>query len=80
MVSLLSRDDRSIGDQGEVNPWVGHQVGLELSQIHIESTIKAERCSDGGDNLANEPVEVGVGGPLNVQVPAADICKGQCYT
>ena len=30
MVSLLSRDNRGIGDQGEMDPGVGHQVGLEL--------------------------------------------------
>merc|ERR1719499_1093474 len=31
MVSLLSRDDRCICDQREVDPGVWHQVGLELS-------------------------------------------------
>ena len=46
MVSLLSRDDRSIGDQREVDARVGDQVGLELSKIHIQSTIKAKRGSD----------------------------------
>merc|ERR1719438_171539 len=52
---------------------VGHQVGLEFSQVNIEGTIEPKGSSDGGHNLANEPVEVGVGGPLNVQVPAANI-------
>ena len=46
MVGLLSRDDRSVGDQGEVDAWVGHQVGLELCQVHVEGTVKAQ---GGGD-------------------------------
>jgi len=76
MVGLLRRDDWCIGHQWEVDTGVGHQVGLELSQINIEGTIKTKGGSDGGDNLANQPVEVGVGGALNVQVPAADVIDG----
>merc|ERR1719284_513305 len=76
MISFLSRDDRSIGDQGEVDPGVGDQVGLELSQINIESSIKPERCGDGGDDLTNQTIQIGVGGSLNVQVPAADVVDG----
>ncbi len=76
MIGLLRRDDRSVGDQREVNPGVWHQVGLELSQIHVQSTIKAKGGSDGGDNLANQPVEVGVGGAVDVQVAAADVIDG----
>ena len=59
-----------------MDPGVRHQVGLEFSQINIQGTIETERSSDGGDNLTNEPVEVGVGGSLNVQVPAADVVDG----
>ena len=51
MISLLSRDDRSVGDQREVNPGVGYQVGLELSQINVQSTIKSERSGDRRNNL-----------------------------
>jgi len=76
VVGLLRRDDWCIGHQWEVDTGVGHQVGLELSQINIEGTIKTKGGSDGGDNLANQPVEVGVGGALNVQVPAADVIDG----
>ena len=47
VVGLLSRDDWSVGDQREVNPGVGHQVGLELSQINVEGTVKSERSGDG---------------------------------
>jgi hypothetical protein len=73
MIGLLGTDDRGIGDKREVDPGVGHQVGLELSEVHIQGTIKAERGSDGGDDLANEPVEIGVGGAIDVKIPAADV-------
>ena len=55
MVSLLSRDDWGVGDQREVNPGVGHQVGLELSQINVQSTVKSERGGDGRYYLSNQP-------------------------
>ena len=42
VVGLLSRDDGGVGDQGEVDPGVGHQVGLELVQINIQSSIKPQ--------------------------------------
>ena len=41
VVSFLGGDDRGIGDQREVNTWVGNEVGLELCKIDIKSTIKA---------------------------------------
>merc|ERR1719158_1016932 len=68
VVSLLGRDDGSIGDEGEVDPRVGHQVGLELVQIDVQGSVEPQRGSDGGDDLADQPVEVGVAGPLNVKV------------
>lgn len=36
-----------------------HQVGLELVKIDIEGTVEAKGCSDGGNNLSNETIEVG---------------------
>ena len=68
MVGLLSRDDWGIGSQREMDTWVGHQVGLELCQIHVQGTIEPQGGSDGGHNLADQPVQVGVGWALNVQV------------
>ena len=59
-----------------MDPGVGYQVGLELCQIHIESTVKPQGSSDGGYNLTDQSVEVGVGRSLNVQVPSADIVDG----
>ena len=46
MVSLLIGNDWSIGHQGKMDSGVGHQVGLELSQINVEGSVKprGKRC------------------------------------
>ena len=49
--SFLSRDDGSVCSQGEVDSWVGHQVGLELVQINVESSVESERGGDARDDL-----------------------------
>ena len=59
-----------------MDPGVGHQVCLELCQINVQSTIKSERSSDGGDDLTHQSVQVGVGRSLDVQVSSADIVDG----
>ena len=76
VVSLLSRDDWSIGRQWEVDTVVRHQVGLELGQIHVQGSVKAQGGGDRADNLADQTVQVGVGRALNVQVATADIVDG----
>merc|ERR1712126_411830 len=53
-----------------------NQIGLELIKIHVEGSIKSERCRDGGHNLGDQTVQVGVGRTLNVQVPPADVVDG----
>merc|ERR1711866_5574 len=40
VVGLLSGDDWGIGGEHEVDSWVWHQVGLELSDIDVEGTIE----------------------------------------
>ncbi len=55
---------------------VGHQVGLEFSNIDVEGTIESEGGSQGGDDLSDESVQVGVGGSLDVEVSSADIVDG----
>jgi len=59
-----------------VDTGVGHQVGLELGKIDVEGTVESEGGSEGGHNLGDKAVEVGVGGALNVQVAAAHVVKG----
>ena len=76
MVGLLGGDDGGVGGQGEVDTGVGHQVGLELRQIHVQGAVEAQGGGDGGDDLADQTVEVGVGGALDVQVAAADVVDG----
>ena len=76
VVGLLGRDDRGVGGQREMDTWVGHQVGLELGQVDVQGTIETQRSGDGGHDLADETVEVGVGGTLDVEVAPADIVDG----
>ena len=76
VVGLLGGDDRRVGDQGEVDPGVGHQVGLELGEVDVEGAVEAQRGRDRGDYLAYQPIEVRVGWSLDVQVATADVVDG----
>ena len=76
MVSLLSGDDWGVRGEHEMDTGVGDEVGLELSHINVKGTIESEGGSEGGDNLRDESVEVGVGGSLNIEVSSADIVDG----
>ena len=58
-----------------MNTRVRYQVSLELGNINIQSTIKTKRCGQGGDNLSNESVQVGVCWPFNVKIPSTNIVK-----
>ena len=73
VVSLFGRDDRGVSGQGEMDTWVGHKVGLELSKINVQSTIETQRSCDGRYDLSHKTVEVGIGWSLDVQVPSADV-------
>ena len=59
-----------------MDSWVWHQVSLELSNIDVKGTIESEGSSQGGDNLGNESVQVGVGWSLDIEVSSADIIDG----
>jgi len=76
VVSLLSGDDWGVRGEHEMDTGVGDEVGLELSHINVKGTIESEGGSEGGDNLRDESVEVGVGGSLNIEVSSADIVDG----
>merc|ERR1712153_223879 len=73
VVGLLSRDDWRVGRNHEVNTWVWHQVGLELSDVNVEGTVESEGSGQGGDHLGDETVQVGVGWALDVETATADI-------
>ena len=52
------------------------QVGLEFSNIDVQSTIKSERGSQGRDDLRDESVEIGVGWSFDIEISSADIIDG----
>ena len=59
-----------------MDPRVGDEIRLELSQINVESPIEPQRSRDRGHNLSDQPVEVGVRWPLDVQVASTDVVDG----
>ena len=59
-----------------MDPGEGHKVGLELVHVHVELPGEPHAGRHGGDDLADEPVQVGVRGPGDVQVPLADAVDG----
>lgn len=76
VVRLLGGDDWCVSHQREVDTRVGHQVGLELCKIDVEGAVEAQGGGDGRHDLADEPVQVGVCGALDVEVAAADVVDG----
>jgi hypothetical protein len=75
VVSLLSRDDWCVRRQHKVNTRVRHQVGLELCDIDVQSTIESKRSRQRRDNLCDETIQVGVCWSLNIEVTTADIVQ-----
>jgi len=47
VISFLGGDDWGIGGKHEMDSGVGHQVGLELSDIDVEGSIESEGGSQG---------------------------------
>jgi hypothetical protein len=43
VVGLLGRDDGGVGDEREVDSGIGNQVGLELGQVNVESSVESEK-------------------------------------
>ena len=59
-----------------MDAWVRHKVGLELGKVHVQSTVKTKRGSDGRHNLSNEPVQICIGGTFDVQIATTDVIDG----
>jgi len=76
VVGLLGRDDGGVRGKHKVDAGVGHQVGLELSHIDVEGTIETKGGGQGGDDLGDQTVQVGVGGALDVEGATADVVDG----
>lgn len=73
MGATLARDNRSVRDQRVVDTRERHQVSLELGQVDVEGTIKAQTGGDGAHDLCNEAVQVVVARAGNIQVTTADV-------
>ena len=52
---------------------VGDQVGLELSQIYIESSVETKGSRDGRNYLGDQTVEIGVARTTDLQILSADL-------
>jgi len=76
VVRLLRRDDWRVRGHHEVDTWVWHQVSLELSDVDVECTIETKGGSQGGHNLSDNTVEVGVCWALDVEATTADVVHG----
>jgi hypothetical protein len=56
-----------------VDTRVWHQVSLELVQVDIESSIKAQAGGDGANDLSNQTVEMLIVGTGDVQAATANV-------
>lgn len=52
------------------------KIGLELVQIDVQGTIETQRSGDGGDDLGDQPVQVGETGRHNTEFRLADVVNG----
>ena len=56
-----------------------NQVGLELVEVNVKGAVEAERRSDAGDDLSDDPVEVLESRRSDTEVLAANVvdrCEG----
>lgn len=74
--ALAGRNDGSIADQRIVDTRIRDQVGLELVQINVKRTVKAQRRGDGADDLGDQAVEVLVARASDIKVATADVVDG----
>ena len=73
LVGFLSRDDRNICGQSEVDARIGYQGWFGILSDQIQGSIISEGSSDGRHNLANKVVKVSVLWVLNVEVSMKDV-------
>merc|ERR1719327_1392439 len=76
VVRLLSRDDRGVRRKHKVDTRVRHQVGLELSDVHVQSAIETQRGRQRRRDLRDDAVQVGVRRALDVEATAAYVVDG----
>lgn len=73
MVSLLVRNDGSIADQGIVDPWIRHQIRLELRKIDVQSAVETQTGRDGADDLGNQTIQVFIVRSWDIQVATTNV-------
>jgi hypothetical protein len=71
--AFLGRYDRRVADERVVNARVWHKVGLELVQVDIEGSVKAQTGGNGADDLSNQAVQMLVVGTGDIQAATADV-------
>ncbi len=76
VISFLGWDDWRVWTQHKMNSWIWDQVGLEFSDINVQSTIESQRGGQRWDNLSNKSVQVGVSRSFNVQLSSANVING----
>ena len=72
----LGVHDGGVAREDEVDARVWDKVGLELGDVDVQGAVEAERGRQGGDDLRDEPVQVGVRRALDVEVAAGDVVDG----
>ena len=64
---------RSETNHEEVQTGEGNQVGLELVQVDVQGAVEAEGRGDGGDDLGDQTVQVGVAWLSDAETLLADV-------
>jgi len=59
-----------------MNSWIWDKIGLEFSNIDVQSSVKSEGGGQRGDNLSNKSVQVSVCWSFNIELSSADIIDG----
>jgi hypothetical protein len=72
---LLSAHKWSIRGDEHVKTWVWNENGWEIVDINIKTSIETERCGQGGNNLCNQSVEVGVRWTFDIKGSTAYVVK-----
>ena len=73
VVRLVGGEERSEASDREVDTREGHQVRLELVEIDVQGAVESEGRGDGGDDLRDQAVEVGVAWLGDAETLLADI-------
>ena len=59
-----------------MNTGIGHQVGLEFSEINVQGPVESQRGRDRRHNLADQSVQIGIRGSFDVQITTANVVNG----